>query len=40
AHKIPNNHLSYAVTWFLLALVWAVMTAIWIRGELRRPRPA
>ncbi len=28
---IPNNHLSYAVQWFLLALTWAGMTAglIW-----------
>lgn len=24
---IRNNHLGYAVTWFSLALVWAVMTA-------------
>ena len=23
---IPNDHLQYAVTWFLLALVWAGMT--------------
>ncbi len=23
---IPNDHLGYAITWFLLALVWAVMT--------------
>jgi surfeit locus 1 family protein len=24
--NIPNNHLQYAVTWFGLAVVWAVMT--------------
>ena len=24
---IPNNHLQYAITWFLLAGVWIVMTA-------------
>ncbi|MCG6904124.1 MAG: SURF1 family protein [Rhodobacter sp.] len=24
---IPNDHLTYAITWFLLALVWAGMTA-------------
>ncbi len=24
--SIPNDHQGYAVTWFLLALVWAVMT--------------
>lgn len=23
---IPNDHLNYAITWFLLALVWAVMS--------------
>jgi len=23
---IPNDHLNYAVTWFLLALVWLGMT--------------
>ncbi|MEM7176530.1 MAG: SURF1 family protein [Pseudomonadota bacterium] len=38
AANIPNNHFSYAMTWFALALVWAVMTAIWIRAELRRTR--
>lgn len=28
---IPNNHLSYAVQWFMIAVVWAGMTAglIW-----------
>lgn len=25
--SIPNNHLNYAITWFLLALVWFGMTA-------------
>ena len=24
--SIPNDHLNYAITWFLLALVWAVMS--------------
>jgi len=23
---IPNDHLNYAITWFLLALVWAIMS--------------
>jgi surfeit locus 1 family protein len=27
AVNIRNNHLEYAITWFSLALVWAVMTA-------------
>ena len=24
--NIPNDHLQYAITWFGLALVWALMT--------------
>jgi len=35
---IPNDHWGYAITWFLLALVWALMTAalvwrIWRQAE-------
>ncbi|MDN5785596.1 SURF1 family protein [Pseudorhodobacter sp.] len=26
--SIPNNHLNYAITWFLLAIVWAGMTGL------------
>ena len=35
--SIPNDHWGYAITWFLLALVWAVMTAalVW---RIRRQR--
>ncbi|MEM0924361.1 MAG: SURF1 family protein [Pseudomonadota bacterium] len=36
AHQIPNNHFNYALTWFALAAVWAVMTALWIRAERKR----
>lgn len=25
---VPNDHLSYAITWFLLAIVWAGMTVL------------
>ena len=32
----PNDHLQYAITWFGLALVAAVMFAVWARGA-RRP---
>jgi surfeit locus 1 family protein len=28
---IPNNHLQYAITWFSLALIWAAMTAYFLR---------
>ena len=24
--NIPNDHLQYAITWFALAAVWALMT--------------
>lgn len=27
---IPNNHLNYAITWFLFALVWLGMTGYWL----------
>ena len=33
---VPNNHLNYAITWFLLALVWAGMGAYLIARVLRR----
>ncbi|MEM9043173.1 MAG: SURF1 family protein [Pseudomonadota bacterium] len=45
AHNVPNNHLSYAITWFALSTVWAGMTIIWVRAEiirenrLRKTRP-
>ncbi len=32
---IANDHLSYAITWFLLAIVWAFMTLFLIRRTLR-----
>ena len=33
--KIPNDHLTYAVTWFSLALVWVGMT-IYLIWRIRR----
>ncbi|MFT4715862.1 MAG: surfeit locus 1 family protein [Paracoccaceae bacterium] len=27
---IPNNHLNYAITWFLLAVAWFGMTGYWL----------
>jgi surfeit locus 1 family protein len=33
---IKNDHFEYAVTWFLLAFVWAVMTLFLI---IRTTRP-
>lgn len=31
---LPNNHLNYAITWGGLALVWAVMSILWLRSGL------
>ncbi len=31
----PNNHLSYAIQWFLLAVVWLGMTALYL-SRIRR----
>jgi len=36
---IKNDHFEYAVTWFLLALVWAIMTLFLIR-RTTRPKDA
>lgn len=37
---LPNNHLEYAITWFGLAAVWAIMSVLWLRDEaLGRRRP-
>ncbi|EBA13288.1 SURF1 family protein [Roseobacter sp. CCS2] len=33
--SIKNDHFEYAVTWFLLALVWAIMSLYLIRRTLR-----
>ncbi len=38
---IPNNHLQYAVTWYGLALVWALMTAYFLwRNRARKTSDA
>jgi surfeit locus 1 family protein len=34
--NIPNNHLQYAVTWFGLAAVWAMMTG-YLLYRIKRP---
>lgn len=33
---IPNNHLNYAITWFLFAVVWLGMTGYWLWRIRRR----
>lgn len=39
AVRIRNNHLQYALTWFSIAVIWLVMTVIWMR-RLRLARPS
>ena len=34
--NLRNNHLSYAITWFSLALVLLVISAIYVRGLMRK----
>ena len=34
---IPNDHLGYAITWFGLAFVWAIMSGFFIFRTGRRP---
>jgi surfeit locus 1 family protein len=36
AINIRNDHLEYAITWFSLALVWAVMT-VYLLWRIKRP---
>jgi surfeit locus 1 family protein len=33
---IPNDHLGYAITWFMLAAGWALMTGLLIFRTLRQ----
>lgn len=33
--NLPNDHLQYALTWFALALIWAVMSIVLVRREGR-----
>lgn len=37
---IPNDHLEYAATWFSLAVIWAAMTAFFIRRQIRATKEA
>ncbi|WP_284154694.1 SURF1 family protein [Algicella marina] len=30
---LPNNHLQYAITWGLLAVVWLAMTGLYVLGK-------
>lgn len=36
---LPNNHLQYALTWFLLAFGLLVVYAVYVRQALRAPKP-
>ena len=34
--NLPNDHLQYAITWFSLALIWAVMSMMLVQRERGR----
>lgn len=36
---LKNEHLQYAVTWFLLALAVGIAFGVWLRGALKSPSP-
>jgi surfeit locus 1 family protein len=35
--NLKNNHLQYAITWFLLAIAVAVTFGFWLRSQRRQP---
>ena len=35
--EIPNNHLQYAITWFLLATILLIVYGLYVRSLYRRP---
>ena len=32
---VRNHHLQYALTWFGIAIIWVIMTALWYRQQRR-----
>jgi len=34
---IPNNHLQYAITWFLLAFCLLIIYVVYVRSRMRPP---
>lgn len=38
--RLPDNHLQYAVTWYGLAIVLAVVFVAWARSSRRSPQPS
>lgn len=38
--SLKNDHLQYAVTWFLLAAAVTIAFAFWVRGQGRAPSPS
>jgi surfeit locus 1 family protein len=37
AANLANNHMQYAITWFSLALVLAVIAGLYVRGQMKKP---
>ena len=33
---IPNDHLQYAITWFSLAIIWALMSCLFVWTTRRK----
>lgn len=38
--NLKNNHLQYAITWFLLAIAVAMTFGFWLRSQWRQPSPS
>jgi cytochrome oxidase assembly protein ShyY1 len=38
--NLKNDHLQYAVTWFLLAAAVSIAFGFWLRGQRRAPTPS
>lgn len=36
AAKLTNNHLQYALTWFAFAVILAIVTALFVRGQMKK----
>ena len=36
---IPNDHLQYAITWFSLAIIWALMSCLFILSLIHISEP-
>jgi surfeit locus 1 family protein len=35
---IPNNHLQYAITWFMMAILWFGMSAYFVYKMIKKKK--